>query len=146
MSGHDLDALPEHCPYTLGAILGEAVPSAARQGIGGPGDATSDAATIISHVTPAGGNIFLDLGFPPDEAERLKAESDQRIVQKAGRESQEMPTDVDSGNVSLRQRAIARLRAAPASFFSRQERDSLASYEVPVVSGDPSPMFQTIGR
>lgn len=26
----------------------------------------------IEHVTPAGGNIFLDLGFPPDEAENLR--------------------------------------------------------------------------
>lgn len=28
-----------------------------------------------SHITPAGGNVFLDLGFPPEEAARLKAAS-----------------------------------------------------------------------
>ena len=28
-----------------------------------------------SHVTPSGRNIFLDLGFPPDEAENLKIRS-----------------------------------------------------------------------
>jgi hypothetical protein len=28
-----------------------------------------------SHITPAGGNVFLDLGFPSEEAEWLKAAS-----------------------------------------------------------------------
>lgn len=31
LSEHELAALPEHCPYTLGEIVGEAVPSAADQ-------------------------------------------------------------------------------------------------------------------
>lgn len=35
-----------------------------------------------SHITPAGGNIFLDLGFSKEEAERLLAESDRMIDQK----------------------------------------------------------------
>lgn len=35
-----------------------------------------------SHITPAGGNIFLDLGFSKEEAERLLAESDRIIDQK----------------------------------------------------------------
>lgn len=30
---------------------------------------------IIEHITPADGNIFLDLGFPPDEAENLRIRS-----------------------------------------------------------------------
>lgn len=34
----------------------------------------------IGHVTPADGNIFLDLGFPPDEAARLLAESNRVIA------------------------------------------------------------------
>ena len=34
---------------------------------------------IIEHVTPAGGNVFADLGFSPEEAKELKAESDRRI-------------------------------------------------------------------
>ena len=29
-----------------------------------------------AHVTPAGGNVFRDLGFPPAEAENLKVRSD----------------------------------------------------------------------
>jgi len=33
----------------------------------------------IEHVTPADGNIFLDLGFPAEEAALLKAEADARI-------------------------------------------------------------------
>jgi predicted XRE-type DNA-binding protein len=29
----------------------------------------------VSHVTPAGGNVFADLGFPPAEAQNLKLRS-----------------------------------------------------------------------
>lgn len=35
--------------------------------------------TKISHVTPVGANIFLELGFAADEAELLQQESQQRI-------------------------------------------------------------------
>jgi predicted XRE-type DNA-binding protein len=35
--------------------------------------------TQIRHVTKAGSNIFLDLGFEPDEAEILHADSQQQI-------------------------------------------------------------------
>ncbi len=34
------------------------------------------------HVTPAGGNVFADLGFPPGEAAMLKAESTRMILEK----------------------------------------------------------------
>lgn len=30
---------------------------------------------LIEHVTPADGNVFADLGFPPEEAENLKVRS-----------------------------------------------------------------------
>lgn len=36
----------------------------------------------ITPITPVGGNILLDLGFSPEEAERLKAKSDHRIDQE----------------------------------------------------------------
>ncbi len=35
-----------------------------------------------AHFTPAGGNVFDDLGFAPDEALRLKSASDMMIRQK----------------------------------------------------------------
>jgi|SRR5471030_505036 len=35
--------------------------------------------TTSSHITSAAGNVFADLGFSPDEATSLKAES-QRII------------------------------------------------------------------
>ncbi len=35
--------------------------------------------TCSTHITPAGGNVFADLGFGPKEAAELKAES-QRII------------------------------------------------------------------
>jgi predicted XRE-type DNA-binding protein len=41
---------------------------------------TGETGSCIGHVTPAGGNIFLDLGFPPDEAARLLAESNREIA------------------------------------------------------------------
>lgn len=33
----------------------------------------------VGHVTPVGGNVFLDLGFPADEAARLKEETDAEL-------------------------------------------------------------------
>jgi predicted XRE-type DNA-binding protein len=36
--------------------------------------------TNVRHVTKAGANLFAELGFPPDEAARLQAESRQRIA------------------------------------------------------------------
>ena len=41
-----------------------------------------NAKKIITHRTPADGNIFADLGFPPEEAARLLAEADQTIDEK----------------------------------------------------------------
>jgi len=35
--------------------------------------------TKIRHTTKAGSNIFLELGFPAEEAKRLQAESKQQI-------------------------------------------------------------------
>jgi predicted XRE-type DNA-binding protein len=37
---------------------------------------------LITHVTPANGNVFEDLGFPKAEAVRLLAEVDQVIDEK----------------------------------------------------------------
>jgi predicted XRE-type DNA-binding protein len=34
---------------------------------------------LIQHVTPADGNVFADLGFPPEEAENLKVRSSLMI-------------------------------------------------------------------
>jgi predicted XRE-type DNA-binding protein len=38
--------------------------------------------TKIRHTTPADGNIFLDLGFPPEEAAALHADSMRIISEK----------------------------------------------------------------
>ncbi|CAI1020431.1 helix-turn-helix domain-containing protein [Serratia entomophila] len=37
--------------------------------------------THSRHITPQGGNVFADLGFSPDEAGRLKVQSDAEIAQ-----------------------------------------------------------------
>ena len=38
--------------------------------------------TNTMHITPVGGNVFSDLGFPAEEAIALKSESDKVIAQK----------------------------------------------------------------
>lgn len=37
-----------------------------------------------THITPVGGNVFLDLRFPPGEAEQLLADSDERSANTIG--------------------------------------------------------------
>jgi predicted XRE-type DNA-binding protein len=37
---------------------------------------------IITHRTPSNGNIFADLGFPPEEATKLLADADKAIDEK----------------------------------------------------------------
>ena len=41
-----------------------------------------------THVTPAGGNVFADLGFQPAEAAELKARSDARIRAQLAQQAQ----------------------------------------------------------
>ena len=43
--------------------------------------------TGSSHITPAGGNVFEDLGFPKDEAAQLKSDSQARIQRLPGAKS-----------------------------------------------------------
>ncbi|MND83031.1 hypothetical protein D3C80_748780 [compost metagenome] len=38
--------------------------------------------TQSMHITPVGGNVFADLGFTPEEAAVLKAESQKIISEK----------------------------------------------------------------
>lgn len=38
--------------------------------------------TRSTHITPAGGNVFADLGFSPKEAAALKANSNRVIAEK----------------------------------------------------------------
>ena len=38
--------------------------------------------SAITHITPAGGNVFADLGFNPDDAARFLAETDAAILAK----------------------------------------------------------------
>lgn len=36
----------------------------------------------VTHITPADGNIFADLGFSPDDAAKLLAETDRAILER----------------------------------------------------------------
>lgn len=38
--------------------------------------------SIIEHTTPADGNVFLDLGFEPEEAARLLAKAEKQYAEK----------------------------------------------------------------
>lgn len=49
--------------------------------------------THTAHVTPVDGNIFADLGFPPDEAAALLAESRKRIAEKLEAKASELGSE-----------------------------------------------------
>ena len=72
---------PETCPYTLEKLLDEATPDEPTKAVAAEPD-VADRSTCSTHITPVGGNIFLDLGFPLDEAERLREDSDRRMSGK----------------------------------------------------------------
>ena len=38
--------------------------------------------TQSTHITPAGGNVFADIGFEPEEAESLQAKTQRIIAEK----------------------------------------------------------------
>lgn len=46
--------------------------------------------TASRHITAANGNVFADLGFPPEEAAALKAQSDKIIAEKIALKEQLM--------------------------------------------------------
>lgn len=57
------------------------------------GQGMKDKMTCVEYEVPADGNIFLDLGFPPDEAARLLAEADRQIDEsRAAKEKRKMET------------------------------------------------------
>lgn len=68
----------ENCPYTIEQLLVDVVAEHSGGATAPEGD-ENDWPTGSAHTTSVGGNVFLDLGFPPEEAERLKVESDQRL-------------------------------------------------------------------
>lgn len=45
-----------------------------------PHAAGLETGTNVEHVTPADGNVFLDIGFPPAQAERLRLHADLSIT------------------------------------------------------------------
>lgn len=47
--------------------------------------------TKSMHVTPVGGNVFADLGFEPEEAAALKADSQRIISEKQAIKEPSMP-------------------------------------------------------
>ena len=63
-----------------------AAESEPTQNLPGVADVLANTARTLdtgsSHITPVGANIFLELGFPPAEAEAMKAESDRIIDAK----------------------------------------------------------------
>ena len=54
----------------------EASSSSVRRKRSAPGATRERPRGTVEHVTPADGNVFRDIGFPPAEAENLKVRSD----------------------------------------------------------------------
>lgn len=52
-----------------------------------------------AHITPSGGNIFEDLGFPREEALRLKAKSDVLIQESDMRQRKEMASNLGTSDI-----------------------------------------------
>ena len=46
--------------------------------------------TQSMHITPVGGNVFADLGFDPEDAANMQAESKRIIAEKRSRVSYSM--------------------------------------------------------
>ena len=69
-----------------------------------------------SHVTPAGGNVFADLGFPPDEAANLKLRAQLMMelrVAIAG-----LPQDKAASLLGVSQPRISHLVHGRIGFFT----------------------------
>ncbi len=66
--------------------------------------------TIIGHITPVGGNVFSDLGFPPAEAEALLAESKESIRLKQ-RQANEPGKAYEEDDGPLSQAQLRHLKA-----------------------------------
>ena len=50
------------------------------------------------HITPADGNIFLDLGFPPAEAAEMLAQADREIAEERRLKLKRMPNPMNGNN------------------------------------------------
>ena len=73
----------------------ENTPAAASQAQAGD-------APMIAHTTPADGNIFADLGFPPEQAVRLLAESNAKIAESKRLRDSHIAGDYESRCAMLR--------------------------------------------
>ena len=65
--------------------------------------------SIITHITPVGGNVFADLGFQPEEAAALKAESQRVISEKLAKTLAAMP-NVGTDEDFVRDQEVTRLK------------------------------------
>ena len=55
--------------------------------------------TKSMHITPVGGNVFADLGFEPEEAAALKAESQRIISEKLAIKDSLMGSAHETGKI-----------------------------------------------
>lgn len=75
--------------------------------------------TASRHTTPADGNVFEDLGFESDEAEKLKKESDEEIAKLS-----EKPEEVEIVRTLAKSEDIKIIKEA----LQKKELRSFASY------------------
>ncbi|STQ89277.1 hypothetical protein [Iodobacter fluviatilis] len=75
--------------------------------------------TTIQHITPAGGNLFAELGFAPEEAQRYHAESKKQI----------------DTNLMLKEQLIAELGFISGQFLVPDDFDTMAAKEIELLFG-----------
>lgn len=78
-----------------------------------------------THITPADGNIFADLGFAPDEAAKLLADADQRIREQEALKVQVM----DSLAGWMRTRKLTQAQAAEILGTSRPRVSDMVNHK-----------------
>lgn len=78
------------------------------------------------NTTPGSGNVFLDLGFPPEEAQRLLAEADAKIAAEFARRQ----SLVDEILKWMEEAAVTPADAALRLGLSREHLDRLMRREI----------------
>jgi hypothetical protein len=85
--------------------------------------------TGSSHITPADGNVFADLGFEPEEAARLLAESEKKIAELQANKDAEVIRLSFADQECFAQALLSPPRPAPALKRSFARRSKLLRAE-----------------
>jgi len=82
--------------------------------------------TKFRHLTKAGGNVFLDLGFPPKEAKRLLAHADAQI-DESNRLKQQLMDEIAEW---MKEANVTRAAAAEVLHVTRPRLSDVVNHTV----------------